>query len=564
MPRGSGVDSARGRRALNMRSLRPEAFAFTVAFYILTLLNWPFWSRLHHAVEPGNAFEWLFLGSVFLVALAGYFLVLCLVSFRGILRPVAIVLLLVSAVASHFMSEYGLLIDPVMIKNVIETDPAEAGDLITMKLVLFVGLLGVLPGIALGLVPIAYRPLAQSLKTKLLAAAVAVTASLVVAAPFVMNYASVFREHREMRFALAPYNVFSAGERLLQGKFRTTGTRVAQFGTDARLLSSSPRRKVTVLVIGETARAANFSLNGYGRETNPKLNTVPDLVSLGNVRSCGTSTAESVPCMFSGLGRQGYGAADGRPQENLLDIVQRAGVSVLWRDNQAGCKGVCARVPSESLTRKGSAAGSDGESHDDVLLDGLQDRIAAATGDGLIVLHMMGSHGPAYYKRYPAGFAAFLPACMESQFGRCSGEEITNAYDNTIRYTDEVLFRLIEILRQADKGGVATAMIYVSDHGESLGENGIYLHGLPYALAPDVQKHVPFLLWLSETFRTSTGVQPACLSADRDRMLSHDNLFHSVLGLLGISTKVYRSDLDIFATCRSDRLQTSSAVRLNP
>jgi lipid A ethanolaminephosphotransferase len=191
-----------------------------------------------------------------------------------------------------------------------------------------------------------------------------------------------------------------------------------------------------------------------------------------------------------------------------------------------------------------------GNSFDANLLEGLQAKIDQFQGDAVVVLHMMGSHGPAYYKRYPSAFEQFQPACRESQFSRCTQPQIVNSYDNTILYTDHILARLIELLQSYDSKSMATAMIYLSDHGESLGESNLYLHGLPYAFAPDVQKHVPMLLWLSPGFRADLKLDVACLQQRKHAAASHDNFFHSVLGLLDVRTKVYQSALDVFAACR--------------
>ena len=175
-------------------------------------------------------------------------------------------------------------------------------------------------------------------------------------------------------------------------------------------------------------------------------------------------------------------------------------------------------------------------------------------GNSVVVLHMMGSHGPAYYKRYPAEFERFQPACKESQFSRCERSQIVNGYDNTIVYTDYVLSQVIELLRLNDSRGLPSAMLYVSDHGELLGENNIYLHGLPYAFAPDVQKHVPMLLWVSPRMQADFQIDTACLERRRQEPVSHDNFFHSVLGLLDVETKEYARSLDIFASCRVGRI----------
>jgi len=185
---------------------------------------------------------------------------------------------------------------------------------------------------------------------------------------------------------------------------------------------------------------------------------------------------------------------------------------------------------------------------------GLQEKIDSMQGHSVVVLHMMGSHGPAYYKRYPASFERFQPACRESQFSRCERSEIINSYDNTIVYTDYVLSQVIELLQSNDRHGLPSAMIYASDHGESLGESNIYLHGLPYALAPDVQKHVPMLLWVSPKMQAEFHIDTACLKHRSHEPVSHDNFFHSVLGLLDVETDVYRPGLDIFASCRVGRI----------
>lgn len=186
---------------------------------------------------------------------------------------------------------------------------------------------------------------------------------------------------------------------------------------------------------------------------------------------------------------------------------------------------------------------------DEALMDGLDATIEAERGPMVVVLHQQGSHGPAYFRRYPDRFARFTPACGEADLQDCKHDAIVNAYDNTILYTDFFLGEVIRFLREREDR-FRTAMIYVSDHGESLGEDRVYLHGLPYFMAPDSQTHVPWIVWLSDSFRDSEGIDGECLRAMRGAPLSHDNLFHSLLGLMDVSSEVYRGDLDPFATCR--------------
>lgn len=319
------------------------------------------------------------------------------------------------------------------------------------------------------------------------------------------------------------------------------------------------RPTLTVLVIGETARAANFALNGYARATTPQLAAEAGVINFRQVRSCGTSTAVSLPCMFLDVGRAGFSDTLAARRENLLDVLQRSGYAVLWRDNNSGCKGLCDRVQHDELMSAGVAGLCvGGECYDEILLHGLQESLDAFVGDTVIVLHMKGSHGPAYYLRYPEAFEHFTPVCKTNQLDRCERETIVNAYDNTLRYTDHVLARTIALLRRnADR--FDASLLYVSDHGESLGERGLYLHGVPYALAPSEQTHVPMLMWLSKSAESRYGIDAACLRGRQDEPLSHDNLYHSALGLLGVRTRLYRPESDLFRKCRTPEHQIIEA-----
>ena len=539
------------------RKITPETVTLCVITFILAVLNTPFWTRLYTAVDPENAFEWCFLGAVFFAALAALNLALTVLVPAPFLKTVAIPLIVLSAGVSYYMSEYGIIIDRNMVRNVFETNTSEAVDLVSSRLLITVGAFGIVPALILWRTPLLVRSTWDEfwVRTKIAAASMAVLA--LSTAPFYMNYTSVFREHLELKHTLVPMNYIVATAKYLTKTHHAPARAAAPFGEDAhRVIPQGPReaagRTITILVVGETARAANFSLGGYGRQTNPALSQIKDLLYFDNVKSCGTDTAQSVPCMFSGLGRQKFTPGTELSREGLLDILHHAGISVLWRENQSGCKGVCKRITTEILTEPPKPPYFEkGENHDEVLLDGLEAKIASLKGDAVIVLHMMGSHGPAYFKRYPGSFERFTPACQESQFSKCSNEEIVNAYDNTILYTDHVLAQLIGVLRGLSSRGLATSMIYVSDHGESLGENNLYLHGMPYAVAPKEQTHVPMVMWLSESAQRKHNVSTDCIAARAHDPVSHDNLFHSVLGLLDVETRVYKRDLDLFASCRN-------------
>jgi lipid A ethanolaminephosphotransferase len=306
------------------------------------------------------------------------------------------------------------------------------------------------------------------------------------------------------------------------------------------------------MVVGETARADHFSLDGYDRETTPRL-AEKDVLNFSNVSACGTATRVSLPCMFSNLGRSDYSHDEAKRRETLLDVLNHAGIRTVWLDNNSGCKGVCDHSPTwtaAGLDMDGVC--EDGECYDSVLLDQLQQAIDDADQDTVIVLHQNGSHGPAYYRRYPEEFERFTPACQSDDFADCTREEIINSYDNTIYYTDYFLSQVIDLLdnRSAE---LDTALLYVSDHGESLGEYGLYLHGTPYFLAPEAQTHVPMMLWLSAPYQLDFGMNRSCLEERRVADLSHDNLFHSVLGLMDIGTADHDPALDIFSGCTGAR-----------
>jgi lipid A ethanolaminephosphotransferase len=291
------------------------------------------------------------------------------------------------------------------------------------------------------------------------------------------------------------------------------------------------------MVVGETARADHFSLNGYSRETNPLLKK-EKIINLPHVSSCGTSTAHSVPCMFSIYERDDYSYKKGIGTENLLDVLNHTNqVDILWRDNNSDSKGVALRVPFEDYKTAQTNTICDEECQDEGMLVGLNEYIQKRKGkDILIVLHQMGNHGPAYNRRYTEEFEKFTPVCKTNQLEECSQESINNAYDNALLHTDHFLSEVIQLLKEYDNSH-KTSMIYMSDHGESLGEHGLYLHGLPYFMAPDAQTHVGALVWFGE--KNQKEIDP-------NKAYSHDNLFHTLLGLFEVKTKVYKKELDMF------------------
>lgn len=532
-------------------SLGGPALTLAVSAWLITLGNFPFWRSVWQSTGGVRPDNWLFLLSLALFVLAWTYLLLSLIAWGRATKAALVTVLLISAAADYFMEVYGVLLDHGMLANIAQTHLAEALDLVSWRLATWLLALGVLPALLVAWVRMPYRPLQRELRGRALGMLAAAACIIVVVFTNYQHYASLLRNHRELRLMLVPHNIAAATHGYLK-RYLAAPIVLEVVGADATLAAATVLGKpmLTVLVIGETARSANFSLNGYERPTNPEL-ARRDVLSFSSVTACGTSTAVSVPCIFLDAGREGFHETVALRREGLLDVLQRAGLAVQWLDNNAGCKGVCDRVPHEDLSGlqvPGLCQGA--ECYDEALLHGLQARIDDIRGDAVIVLHMMGSHGPAYFKRYPLAFEVFTPVCNTVQIDRCERQSIVNAYDNTLRYTDHVLARTIDLLR-SNAGRFDTAMFYVSDHGESLGEKGLYLHGVPRSLAPREQLEVPMVVWLSGGASERLGIDPACLRARRHEPLSHDNVFHSILGLSGVRTTVYRPERDLFSSCQS-------------
>lgn len=521
--------------------------------------NAPFWRALLAGRELDQPLTWWFVAAVAVALAALHFVVVAPLANRFTVRPLLTLLILVAAFASYFMQRYGVYLDPDMLRNVLHTDVKEASELLGWALLPHLFGYAVLPIALLWRVRPLQRHWGASLWRRplawLLAAALGAGALLSV----FQDVAATMRNHRQLRYLITPANALWSLAVVLGKDTRAATQPRAVIGADAArtALAAVPGRKplLLVLVLGETVRAANWGLNGYARQTTPQLAARPDVISFGRVGSCGTNTEVSLPCLFSPWGRRGYDEARIRGSQGLLQVLQRAGVQVFWRDNQSGCKGVCDGLPSQLLPADAVPALCDGERClDEVLLHGLDDIVRVQGGadgraDQLLVLHPLGNHGPAYYRRYPAAFRRFTPTCDTPDLRRCSREQIVNAYDNALLYTDHVLARALAYL-EARSATHDTALIYVSDHGESLGEGGLYLHGLPFAIAPDVQTQVPMLVWLSRGFAQSQRIDLACLRRRAAQPASHDHLFHSMLGLLDVTTRLYEPAFDLVAGCR--------------
>jgi lipid A ethanolaminephosphotransferase len=546
--------------AIVRRPWHPLSLLLVLALWLSTLGNLPLWRAMWALTDTHGQRTWLGLVGFALIVLSATTVLLSLLVWPRWRKPAGVLLLMVAAANSYFMIAYGVVIDPTMMANTVQTDVREVRDLLSWSMLVVLALGVALPGWWWWRQPVQKLPAWGLAGRQLGLAALATLFMLVVVWASFQDLASTMRNEKSMRYMLNPFNTLYASARLVMGQTTQASMPLQPIGEDAvlaRALGVAQQPPLIVLVVGETARAANFGLGGYARDTTPLLRQLQgagELAYFSNVSSCGTNTQVSVPCMFSHLGREANAKND-IPYENLLDVLQRAGMQVLWLDNQSGCKGVCDRVPNANTSAlKDPALCPNGECFDEIMLRVLPERLAqleksSASGKAagtVVVLHQMGNHGPAYYRRTPADMKVYQPECRSTVLQDCPAQDIVNAYDNAVRYTDLLLAQTVGWLKGQAR---PTAMLYVADHGESLGEKGLYLHGMPYLMAPKEQTHVPMVMWLSKPLQSQLQWDAHCWKKQAYAPISHDHLFHSVLTLAQVKTRWQKPELDIFAGC---------------
>ncbi|WEA04204.1 phosphoethanolamine transferase EptA [Pantoea dispersa] len=532
-----------------------NSFNLLAALFFAFVLNALFLLRAWEIIPYTRLHDYLFAASMPVVLVAAFYLIFSLLAWPWIRKPLLIVLILASAAANYFMHSFGTVIDTNMIENVFESNAQETGALMSRNYVIWMLLMGILPVALVCSVRISNRQRWWwNLLQRLASALGAVLVILLMAVLFYKDYASLIRNNKGLVKMITPANIVSGTGHYVDQRYLQGSQALVKIGEDAKkgpLIAAEPKKTLVVLVVGETARAENFSLGGYARDTNPQLKK-QQVIYYPNASSCGTETAISVPCMFSNMPREHYDANLAHHQEGVLDVLAHAGISVLWRENDGGCKGACDRVPHTDMTQwQLPQYCHDGFCLDDVLLHRFDNYVDSLHNDGIIVLHQMGSHGPAYFKRYPAAFQRFTPTCDSNQIQDCDHQALVNTYDNSLLYTDDMLSRTIDKLKGlSDRFNVA--LVYLSDHGESLGEHGMYLHGAPYLFAPSQQTHIPLLLWMSPGYAAAYHIDQACLRQQAaETAVSQDNLFHTVLGLFNIQTQQYQPQLDMIKSCQN-------------
>ena len=536
-------------------SVSLATFNFIIAVWLGLCLNFTFLSKIE-ALTPYQGIKvHLFLVATAFVLVALYNFLLQILDWKWTAKFFAIVLVFIGGFSAYFVSSLGVVVSPDQIQNIAQTDPAEASDLMSPQLLLWTLGFVVLPIVLIAWIRIKPEKIGKMLIIKGLniIGSLAVIGGLLFV--FYVDYAAIFRENRDLKGLISPQNTIASTISYLHKKSPKKDLPLVRYGEDAKLVENPAEKhlpKFMVLVVGETARAESFSLNGYAKDTNPELSKQSGLINYSQVSSCGTATAVSLPCMFSGMPRKDYDEHLASHREGLLDIAQRAGYKVTWIDNNSGCKGACDRVEKFVMPKELEEKWcKDGECQDGILVDGLNHYINQLPKDDvkqhLIVLHQMGSHGPAYYKRTPSEFQKFKPTCDTNAIQGCSPTALINSYDNTIVYTDHILNKIIETLK--GQKNYQTGFWYLSDHGESTGEHGMYLHGAPYAIAPSQQTHVPMVMWFSDVWKTNSPKQVECLAQQKAATLSQDNLFPSLLSLLNVESQVIDQKNNMLHQC---------------
>lgn len=529
----------------------PAVLIAVVVLYWIVVLNQPFFEKATLYLGEFSASGILLLTELFAFLFFAFAAVMFLGFIPGFLKSLLVVLTLIAAGSFYFTHEFGTIINTDMMRNVFATDYREAGELVTpafiAELILFSA-------------PALWATLTSeltdySLRHRFLRGTCGflgcAAATLVLLYISYQGFSSAIRGEPILRHLITPLNAVSAAVRTAVKRDIPSDNKEKIIIDPAPSLTDSDDRRplLLVVVVGETVRLANWGLAGYSRNTTPEL-ARRNVIAFRDTVACGTSTDVSLPCMFSRIGRDNYDRKKIVNEESLLPLMQRAGARVTWIDNQSGCKGVCSGVETVSIRdNPPKSLCSGGACFDEALLAGVRpEMLDAANKVSVVFMHQIGNHGPAYYKRYPKNFEVFKPACRDEKLQNCTKEEIVNAYDNAVLYTDHFLSGVIDWL--SGFSGTDTALLYVSDHGESLGENRMYLHGAPDLIAPDEQTHVPMMLWVSESAKQRLGLNDDCVSETANRQATHDNLFSTILGITGVKSVTYEAKKDLLLPCR--------------
>ena len=470
----------------------------------LIIYNASFIIHFYQIVNNLEHVNTLFVLSVPVFFISLFIILFSLITIKYIEKPLIISLFIFSSIVSYYGYFYGVIFDTEMFSNIFETNTGEALSYFNLSIILWVVLTGILPSIFICFLNIIHFKFCKELLYKAIIISCSFLIMISIFFFFSKSYISIKKNNRTLHQLIVPTYYLHGLIKYLDDVFFNDTKNYKILGLDAKLKTDELSKKnLLVIVVGETARGQNHEYNGYGRATTP-YTSQKDIIAFQKVSSCGTATATSVPCMFSRLSRKEFKRYKAKNEDNLMDIINRTNTNVLWLDNDGGCKGVCNNVKHFYMPAHNKDQFCNGLScHDEILVEYLQNNLNKLDAkDSVVVIHLIGSHGPAYYERYPSRFNKFTPECHRSDIQNCTNEQLVNTYDNTILYTDYVISTFIDKLKKYDNKW-NTSLIYLSDHGESLGENNLYLHGAPYFIAPEEQTKIPMIMWFSDSFITA-------------------------------------------------------------
>ncbi|MCS6097354.1 phosphoethanolamine transferase [Shewanella baltica] len=535
------------------KTLSVNRFTFITALFYVCIFNIPLFGIIKKGIEKQPDVDPIFIATMPLFLAFALSFVFSLFTVKYLVKPFFIILTLLSSSVFFAAYQYNVVFDYGMIENTFQTNHAEALMYVNFASIMNMLLTGILPAYLIYKADIQYQPFFKELLHKVLFMLAMLAGLGIIAFFYFQDYAAFGRNNDELKRYIVPTYFIGAVSKYINVHYLQKPIEYQPLGLDAKNVSANPNGKpnLLVLVVGETARSMSYQYYGYDKPTNAHTQD-QGLIVFKDTSSCGTATAVSLPCMFSRMGREDYDSRRAYAQDTAVDVLNHGGIKVQWFDNDSGCKGVCDQVENISIDLNSDPELCTGQyCFDQVLLNKLDETLATAERkDTVIVLHVIGSHGPTYFLRYPPEHRKFTPDCQRSDIQNCSPDELMNTYDNTILYTDYIISEVVKKLQnQQDK--FDPAMLYLSDHGESLGEKGMYLHGAPYSIAPIEQTSIPMLAWVSEDFSKDNQLDMACLAEHAAKGgFSHDNLFDSLLGLMNVKTEVYQPKLDIFARCR--------------
>lgn len=502
------------------KNIKISYFALIISFFNLLLYHFPLFKFAVHNLDFNSSGGFILVVSLAILILIlnafVFYIVLFISPFMGKLLLVLCANL--NAISIYFITTYSVIIDKSMIGNVLNTNFEESSSFFSFGLVMYIVLLGIIPSILI-------------MKTKVVRVKfkrflIHVVSIFIFIAAFIYvnstNWLWIDKNSKSLGAMVMPWSYIVNTSRFFYHKNQENQQEILLPNATIK----DDKKSIVVLVIGESARRKNFSLYGYDKDTNPLLSKIKNIHTF-KAESCATYTTAGVKCILE------YKESN-KLYEILPNYLFRNDVEVFWRTTNWGEPPVHIKNYQKSGELKKLCQG-EGCDYDEVLLSGLKEQVLASKKNKiLIILHTSTSHGPTYNKKYPPKFNKFTPVCNSVELGNCSEEELMNAYDNTIVYTDYILANLIGELKQLNQ--YSSTMLYVSDHGESLGENNLYMHGLPVSVAPKEQLEIPFIVWLSDNSKELKNTDTA----------SQLNVFHSVLDFLAIESPIYDQNMSIF------------------